>query len=164
MAQRIDNASKSQCNLKYDDSETTRIANDIREASRSLLKNVTDMAYDLNLFMSALEEVQVPVKERSLADKLRDWLKYFLRVIVSIVTAVCSPISTHLSRIESPQYLTSAVSTLGKAVAEFCRVDPGAFSECIHLPLARTEAIDSSMQRRSLRASILGKYRTPKRN
>ena len=122
------------------------------------------MAYDLNLIMSALEEVQVPVKERSLADKLREWLKYFLRVIVSIVTAVCTPISTHLSRIESPQYLTSAVSTLGKTVAEFCRVDPGAFSERIHLPLARTEAIDSLMQRRSLRASILGKYRTLKRN
>ncbi|KAI0273901.1 hypothetical protein BGY98DRAFT_109186 [Russula aff. rugulosa BPL654] len=131
MAQRIDNASKSQCNLKYDDSETTRIANDIREASRSLSKNVTDMAYDLNLFMSALEEVQVPVKERSLADKLREWLKYFLRVIVSIVTAVCSPISTHLSRIGSPQYLTSAVSTLGKTVAEFCRVDPENESESL---------------------------------
>jgi hypothetical protein len=132
MAQRIDNASKSPYNLKYDDSETTRITNDIREVSHSLSINVTDMAYDLESLMSALEDVQVAVKERSLAGKLREWLKYLLKVIAGIVAAVCSPIS----RVEpEPQYLTFAVSSLGKAVAEVCRVDPGAFSEYIILPL-----------------------------
>jgi hypothetical protein len=131
-----DDASKAQHNFKYDVSETTRIANDIRGASRSLSMNVTNMTYSLDSFVSALEEVQVAVKERSLAEKFLGWLKYLLKAVVSIVAAVCSPIATLLSRVEpKPQYLTSAISTLRKAAAEFCRVDPGAFSEHITLPL-----------------------------
>ena len=130
-----DDASKSQHNFKYDVSETTKIANNIREASCSLSTNVTNMTFDLESFVSVLQEVQVAVKERSLADKLLGWLRYLLKAIVSIVAAVCSPIATLLSRVEpKPQYLTSAVSTLRKAAAEFCRVDPGAFSEHITLP------------------------------
>jgi leucyl-tRNA synthetase len=136
IAQRIENASKSQYNLKHDDSETTKITNDIREVSHSLSINVTDMEYDLESFVSALEDVQVVVKERSLADKLREWLKYLLKVIAGIVAAVCFLISTCLSCVEpKPQYLTSAVSTLGKAAAKVYRVDSGAFSEYIILPL-----------------------------
>jgi len=135
-----DDASKSRYNFKYDVSETTRIANDIRAASRSLSVNVTNMTYSLESFVSALEDVQVAVKERSLAEKLLGWLKYLLkallRAVASIVAAVCSPIATLLSRVEpNPQYLASAVSTLRKAAAEFCRVDPGAFSEHITLSL-----------------------------
>ena len=163
MAQQIDDTFKSQWNdndtyksrynLKYDVSETTRIANDIREASRSLSVNVTDMTFNLDSFVSALEEVQVAVKEQSLAEKFLGWLKYLLKAVVSIVAAVCSPIATLLSRVgPKSRYLTSAVSTLRRAAAEFCRVDPGAFSEYYPSP-ARTEAIDSLTQRMSLRAS-----------
>jgi hypothetical protein len=146
MAQQIDytfksqwndnDTSKSRYNLKYDVSETTRIANDIREASRSLSVNVTDMTFNLDSFVSALEEVQVAVKEQSLAEKFLGWLKYLLKAVVSIVAAVCSPIATLLSRVgPKSRYLTSAVSTLRRAAAEFCRVDPGAFSEHIILLL-----------------------------
>lgn len=149
-SRRNDDASKSQYKLIYDVSETTRVANDIRETSRSLSKNVTNMTYDLDSFVSALEEVQVAVKERPLAEKLLGWLRYLFKAIMSMIATVCSPI---LSRVEpEPQSLTSALSTLRKASAEFCRVDPGAFSEHITLPSARA---DSLMQRRSLRASIL---------
>jgi hypothetical protein len=125
LAQRIDNASKSQNNFKYDDSKTTRITNDIREASHSLSVNVTDMAYDLESFTSALEDAQVAVKGRLLAENIREWLKHLLEAVASTVAVVCSPISTWLSRVQpKPQYLTSAVSFLGKAVVEFCRVNP----------------------------------------
>ena len=47
MAQRIDDASKSQYNLKYDGPETTKLAKDISKASRSLSTNVTQMTNDL---------------------------------------------------------------------------------------------------------------------
>ena len=129
MAQQIDDALKSQYNFKYDVSETIRIAHDINQASRSLSINVSKMKDNLKSFVSA---VQVAVKEQSLAEKLLGWLKS----IVSIVVAVCSPIPVLLSRVEpKPQYLTSAVSALGKAVAKFCRVNSGAFSEHIILGL-----------------------------
>ena len=128
MAQWIDDASKSEsmCNLKYDVSETTRIANDISKASRSLSIFVSRMKDNLKSFVSALEEVQVAVKEQSLAEKFLGWLKYLLKAIVSIVAAlvaaVCSPISSLLSRVEpNPQYLASAISTLGKAAALFLK-------------------------------------------
>ncbi|KAI0273902.1 hypothetical protein BGY98DRAFT_109179 [Russula aff. rugulosa BPL654] len=142
MAQQIDDTfksqwndndtSKSQYNLKYDVSETTRITNDIREASRSLSVNVTDMTFNLDSFVSALEEVQVAVKEQSLAEKFLGWLKYLLKAVVSIVAAVCSPIATLLSRVgPKSRYLTSAVSTLRRAANEFCRVDPENESESL---------------------------------
>ena len=135
MARRIDNASKSQNNLKYDDSETTTIAIKIKTASRSLMIFVSRIEGNLKSFVSALEEVQVAVKEQSLAEKFLGWLKYLLKAIVSVVAAVCSPISSLLSRIEpNPQYLASGVSTLRKAAAEFCRADPGTFSEHIISP------------------------------
>src|ERR1700755_3424088 len=71
MAQRIDDASRSQYNLKYDYSETTRLANDISEASRSLSINVRKMNDNLNSLVSVLEDVQVTVKEEpSLAEKV----------------------------------------------------------------------------------------------
>ncbi|KAI0273904.1 hypothetical protein BGY98DRAFT_936260 [Russula aff. rugulosa BPL654] len=125
MAQRIDNVSKSQYDLKYDDSETTKIAISINKISRSLSVNVSTMKDILKSFASALEEVQVAVKEQSLTEKFLGWLKYLLKAIVSIVAAVCSPISSLLSRVEpNPQYLATGVSTLGRAAAEFCRVDP----------------------------------------
>ena len=142
MAQQIDDASKSQHKFKYDVSQTTRIANDINSASRSLSFNVSQMKDNLKSFVSALEEVHVAVKEQSLAEKLLGWLKYLLKAIIRIVAAVCSPIPALLSRVEpNPQYLTSAVSTLGKAVAEFCKVDPGALSQRRILPFQRQKSI-----------------------
>jgi hypothetical protein len=82
MAQRIDDASKSQYNLKYDDSETMRLANDISEAADSLSTYVTKMKDNLNSFVSVLEEIQVTVKkEPSLAEQILGWLKYLFKAI-----------------------------------------------------------------------------------
>jgi hypothetical protein len=57
MAQRIDDMSGPQHNFEYDDSETTRLANDIRRASRSLSIHVTKMKDNLGSFVSVLEKV-----------------------------------------------------------------------------------------------------------
>jgi len=76
MAQRIDNASRSQYNLNYDDSETTRLANDISEVSGSLSIHVTNMRDNFNSFVSYLGVVQVMVKkELSLAEQILGWLR-----------------------------------------------------------------------------------------
>jgi hypothetical protein len=62
MAQRIDDASESQYNSKYDE-ETTRLAKDINEAAGSLSIYVARMKDNLNLFVSTLEGVQITVKK-----------------------------------------------------------------------------------------------------
>jgi hypothetical protein len=159
MAQWIDDASESQYNLRYDGSETTRIANDISEASRSLSINVTDMMNNLDSFVSVLKEAQVAVKkELSLAEQILGWLKYLFKAITRILATVCPPISALLFHSDDPKVQQSAivVSTLGQAAAIFCVVDSGAFLEHIILP-ARTGVIDSLMQNprrgKSLRGS-----------
>jgi hypothetical protein len=142
MAQRIDDASKSQYNLKYDYSETTRLANDISEASRSLSIYVTDMMYDLDKFVSVLEEVQVTVKKKpSLGKRILGWLKYLFKVITRILATVCPPVSALLLCSAEPnvQMFAFALSALGKAAAMFCTVDSGAFLEHVILPLQRQE-------------------------
>jgi hypothetical protein len=137
MAQRIDDASKSQYSLKYDDSETTRLANDISEASRSLSIHVTKMKDNLNKFVSVLEKVQVTVKkEPSLVERILGWLKSLFKVIARIIATFCTPISVFLLHSAEPklQKTAIAVSTLGKAAASFCAADSGAFLAHIILP------------------------------
>jgi len=125
MAQRVDDASRSQYNLKYDYSETTRLANDISEASRSLSIHVTKMKDNLDKFVAALEKVQVTMKkERSLVERIMGWLKSLFRAIARIFAKYCPPVSA---------VLHSAVSTLGKAAATFCAADSGVFLEHIIL-------------------------------
>jgi hypothetical protein len=133
MAQRIDDASKSQYNLKYDDSETTRLANDISEASRSLSINVSEMMHNLDSFVSALEEVQVAVKkEPLLAEQILGWLKYLFKAIASILATVCPPVPALLPSPEPKRQIP--VSTLAEGAATFCAADPGAFLEHIFIP------------------------------
>jgi hypothetical protein len=140
MAQRtrIDDASESQYTLKYDYSETTRLANDISGASRSLSINVRKMNDNLNSFVSVLEDVQVTAKEEpSLAEKILGWLKYLFKAIARILATVCPLISALLLQSTEPKAQKSAfaVSTLGEAAVTFCTADPGAFLEHIILPL-----------------------------
>jgi len=138
MAQRIDDASKSENNLKCDDSETTRLANVISEASLSLSINVAKMKDSLVSFVSILEELQVTVKrEPSLAEQILGWLKYLFKAIAGILATVCPLISTLLLHSAYPKLRKSAfvVSTLGEAAATFCTADPGAFLEHIILSL-----------------------------
>jgi hypothetical protein len=126
MAQRIDDASESQYDLRCDDSETTSLANDISEVSRLLSINITDMMRNLDLFVTVLEEAQVAVKkEPSLAERILGWLKYLFKAITRILATVCPPISAFLLYSAEPKVQMSAfvLSTLGKAAAIFCTVD-----------------------------------------
>jgi hypothetical protein len=138
MAQRIDDASESQNNLRYDDEETTRLANDISASADELSTYVTKMIDNLNSFVSILEDVQVTAKEEpSLAEKILGWLKYLFKVIARILATVCPLISALLlqSTELKVQKTAVAVSTLGEAAATFCTADPGAFLEHIVLPV-----------------------------
>jgi hypothetical protein len=133
MAQRIADSSKSQYNLKYDDSETTRLANDIKEASHLLSINVTNMMHNLDSFVSVLEEVQVAVKkEPLLAERTLGWLKSLFKAIASIIATVCPPVPALLPSAEPKRQIP--VSTLAEGAATFCTADPGAFLEHIIIP------------------------------
>ena len=112
MAQRIDDAFKSQYNLEYDGPETTKLAKDINRASRSLSTNVTQMTYDLNSFVCALDDIQVAMK-----------------------TNGCS-ISPLLPSAEpKKQQCAFLIFALREAVAKFCATDLGMFLEHIILLL-----------------------------
>jgi hypothetical protein len=138
MAQRIDNASESQNNMRYNDSETTELAKDINEAAESLSIYVARMKDNLNSFVCILEDVQITVKkEPSLAERIRRWLKSLLKAIARILATVCPPISAILPHSADPKVkkLAPAFSSLGEAAREFCKAIPGAFLEHIILPL-----------------------------
>ena len=136
MARRIDDASKSQYSLKYGGSETTKVAKDINRASRLLSTNVTQMTNVLNLFVSALEDVQVAMKtERSLAEHILRWQESLFKTIGDIFATVCPsifplPPSTEPKR----QKCAFPVSALREAAPKFCTPVPGAFLEQIILP------------------------------
>jgi hypothetical protein len=105
MARRIDDASKSQYNLKYGGSETTKVAKDINRASRLLSTNVTQMTNVLNLFVSALEDVQVAMKiERSLAEHILRWLESLFKTIADIIATSAFPVSA--LREAAPKFCT----------------------------------------------------------
>jgi hypothetical protein len=138
MAQRIDGASESQNNLRYDYSETTRLANGISAAADELSTYVTKTIDNLNSFVSVLEEVQVTVKKGSLVESVKNilrwiwgWLKYLAEAIARIPSAK--------PRGEIP------LSTLEEGAARYCPADSGAFLEH-NPPPARSEVIDSLMQ------------------
>ena len=134
MAQRMDNASKSQYTLKYDDSETTRLANDISDAADSLSTYVAKMKDNLDAFVSVLQDVQVTVKkEPSLKEWIMGWLKYLYQATTRILATVCPSIFTVASSPEPNKQIP--VSTLQQGAATFCTAKPGAFSEHINFPL-----------------------------
>jgi hypothetical protein len=142
MAQRIDDASKSHNNLKYDGPETMKLANDIAEASSWLSIYVTEMTHDLDSFVSALEEIQAKVKvtkERSLAERILRWLKSLFKAIAVVIATISPMISNTLCTFPLPVTLgcAVAVTALGKAASLFCEKDPdpGALLENIVLPL-----------------------------
>ena len=138
MAQRIDDASKSQYNLKYDNplAETTKLAEDICNASNLLSKNVNRMTDELKSFVAILEETQVAVKnERLLAEQTLGWLKSLFNAITSIPATVCLPISALLPSTDCKRQKSAfLVSTLREAASIFCTADPGAFFEHIIAP------------------------------
>jgi hypothetical protein len=148
MAQRIDDASKSQYNLEYDVSETTRLANDISASANSLARRVRMMKDDLNSFVSVLEGIQVTVKkEPSPPEKMKQsppekmeqsWLEKFLGWVKRLLKAIARIPATVYRRLrpspEGPEPKSQDnLSILEEGAATFS--DPGAFLEHIILPL-----------------------------
>ena len=129
MAQRISDASESQSNLKCDDSETKRLAKDIGKASRLLSTAVIEMKEGIDLFVSALQNVQLAMRhEPPLAERILRWLKSLFKVIVSILDTASHPTSAvHPSSETKRQRPVVIVSTLREAAAKFCNADLGAF-------------------------------------
>jgi hypothetical protein len=128
MARRIDGASKSWLKgLKYG-SDTTRVANDISKASRSLSQHVAQMQDNLGSFVSALENMEVRKKKPSTtAQRILGWLKYLFNALAGIF-ALGSFISPFLhSAGPGVGMIAPAASTLWRAAAAFCGEASGAF-------------------------------------
>jgi hypothetical protein len=125
MARRIDDASNSQCILKYDGSETKRLARDISKASRSLSTNVTMMKGSLDSLVSTLEGVQVALKKgRSQEQQSLRSLKSLFKAI-----AILTTVSPHISALPpsaEPRRQKSIFpdSTLKEAAVKFLNVEP----------------------------------------
>ncbi len=134
MAQRIEGASKSWLRgFRSDDSEkTSRLANDINKASRSLSEHVADMQKNLSSFVSILEKVQVTAREQqSLVGRILGWLKSLFKAIVKVFVTLGTLISPFplLSAAPGASGTAPVSSTLGKAAATFCGATSGAFLE-----------------------------------
>ena len=72
MAEWIDDASKSQCNVNPGP-EATKLTESINEAFSSLSTDVAQMTYDLNSFVSVLEKAQVTAEKERLAEWILRW-------------------------------------------------------------------------------------------
>lgn len=145
MAGRIDSASKSWIKgLKYDESETTRLANDINRASLDLSLYVTRMKENLSSFVFTLENIEVSArKERhTLAGWILGWLKPLFKALTRIFVSLGSFISPFLhSVLPGVCGVVPADSTLGKGAVAFCGAASGAFLE--HTIPCRDKVIDS---------------------
>ncbi|KAI9513449.1 hypothetical protein F5148DRAFT_1278821 [Russula earlei] len=127
MARRIDGASKSWIKgLKYG-SDTTRIANDVNKASRTLSWHVAQMQANLSSFVSALEKMEVR-KKRPTAQRILGWLRHLFNALARIFAlgTFLSPF-VH-SAAPGVGMIAPAASTLWKAAAAFCGAASGAFS------------------------------------
>jgi hypothetical protein len=144
MAERIDDASRPQSTLNYDNSETTTLASNITASAESLSVYVSMMKDDLDSFVSDLEEVQVMLKKElsvQVTAKKESWLEWILGLLKSLFNAIvrflrlataCIPIPTSLRSTEPRR---RPVSALKQGAAKFCTVNSGAFLERIILPL-----------------------------
>ena len=145
MAGRINSASKSWIKgFKCDESETTRLANDINRASLDLSLYVTRMKENLNSFVSTLENIEVSArKERqTLAGWILGWLKSLFKALARIFVSLGTFISPFLRSVAPGTCgIAPAESTLGKGAVAFCGAGSGAFLE--HTISCREEVIDS---------------------
>ena len=139
MAQRIDDASESQCNLRYDDSETARLANDISKAADLLSADVTKTKHTLDKFVSVLEEVKATVEKEPSPGKEPSLLKRFLRLLKNLFQAIARFLASVVSWVRGKprgEKWEGGIppSTLEEAAATLCTGDPGTFLEHIILP------------------------------
>ena len=126
MARRIDGASKSWFKGLDCDTDTTRLANDIARASRSLSQHVVKLQNDLASFVSDLEKIEVK-KKQSTARRILGWLKHLFNALGNIF-AFGLFIAPFLHSVAPGVGLVLPVaSALWKAAAEFCRMGAGTF-------------------------------------
>ena len=151
MAQRFDDASKSQRDLKYDGPlpETT-LAERIRETAGFLSRNVKEMTLEIESFVDTLEKEQEQVtmqKEKSLVKRILRLLKSLFKAIATIFGTLSASVSDTDRHHPDPEIRENrlANTTFGQAAIEFGRADSGAFLEHNIPPSARTEVIDSLM-------------------
>ena len=144
MAQRIDDASKTQDNLISDSPEARELAEEISKASGLLSTNVERMTYEIDSFVSALKKMKVAVetqkplgKERSLVERVLRWLKSMFKAIAAIFAKLTPSIPVIARHHPDPKVRGSVLAdtALGQAASVFCRVDSGAFLEHVILPL-----------------------------
>jgi hypothetical protein len=85
MARRIHGASKSwKKRLRYD-TDTTKLANEITELSRSLLQHVAQMRADLAAFVDALEKMELKRKKKKRAKwRILGWLKHLFKALAKV--------------------------------------------------------------------------------
>jgi hypothetical protein len=126
MARRIDGASKSWLKgLRYG-TDTTKLANDLARASRSLSRHVAQMQSDLAAFVTALEKTEVR-KRPPVARRILRWLKDLSDALASIF-ALGSFASPFLHSVApGVGVIAPAASALWKAAAAFCGVASGTF-------------------------------------
>ena len=131
MAQRMDDMSSSQfMGLNYDDSETTRLANDISQASRELSLYVTRMNDNLNSFVSTVEKIQETRKEQTLVEWILEWLKSLFKALARIFVTFGPIITPFLHSIApNASWVEPAASTLYVAARTFCIATSSAFLE-----------------------------------
>jgi hypothetical protein len=127
MAQRIDDASKSQDNLISDSPEARDLAKDISKASGLLSTNVDRMTYELDSFVNALKNIQVTAatvaREKSLVERILQWLKSMFKAIATIFATLTPSISAIVRHHPDPKVRGCALSntTLGQAASVFCK-------------------------------------------
>ena len=138
MAQRIDDASKSQDNVICESPEARELAKGIYKASGFLSTNVDRMTFELDSFVSALTKMQVAVeRERSIVERILRWLKTMFKAIATIFAKLTPPISAIIRHHPDPkvQGCSLADTALRQAASVFSTVDSGAFLERIIPPL-----------------------------
>jgi hypothetical protein len=132
MAQRIDDASKSQYTVNAGP-EATNLAKDISETSGFLSTNVERMTRDLRSFVSTLEKIQVKVEKKRLAEQILRWLKLLFKAIAKVFATLTPSISGTVRHHSDPRVRGGVLAdtALRQAASEF-RVT-GAFLELIPL-------------------------------
>jgi hypothetical protein len=132
MAQRIDDTAESQYTVNAGP-EATKLAKDISKASGFLSTNVERMTRDLRLFVSTLEDIQVKVEKKRLAEQILRWLKLLFKAIANIFATLTPSISGTVRHHPDPKVRGGALAgtALRQAASEF-RVT-GAFLELIPL-------------------------------
>lgn len=137
MARRMEDASKSRLKVTdHEDSETTRIVDDIRKASVGISGYVTRMTDNLSSVVSAVKKIQnerTPKKptpdKQTWKEWIWEWMKYLFKALAMIFTTL-GMIFVEPDTVKIP----FALSTLFLSAAHFCGEASGAFPRNLQSP------------------------------